>query len=109
LAGIPHSPEKPLLNPVGLPPIQQGLFCDLCQVEDLMQPDDEKILRITKEIVVKFIELGRVSPNNFDERFRSIFWTLKNTVVDASLPQPEFETLTKRIISDDDEDDDGEE
>ena len=72
-----------------------------------MQPDDEKILRIAKEIVVKFIELGRVSPSNFDERFKSIFWTLKNTVVDASLPQPEFEALQKRISVDDD--DDGEE
>jgi hypothetical protein len=74
-------------------------------MEEFMQPDDEKILRIAKEIVVKFIELGRVSPNNFDERFRSIFWTLKNTVVDASLPQPEFESLTKRITPDDEEDD----
>lgn len=69
-----------------------------------MQPDDEKILRIAKEIVVKFIELGRVSPSNFDERFKSIFWTLKNTVVDASLPQPEFEALQKRISLDDEDD-----
>lgn len=70
-----------------------------------MQPDDEKILRIAKEIVVKFIELGRVSPGNFDERFRSIFWTLKNTVVDASLPQPEFEALQRRVAPDDEDED----
>lgn len=51
-----------------------------------MQPDDEKILKVTKEIVVKFIELGRVSPTNFDENFRKVYWTIKNTVIDAQLP-----------------------
>lgn len=51
-----------------------------------MHPDDEKILRIAKEIVVKFIEIGRVSPGNFDQQFRSIFWTLKNTIVSAQVP-----------------------
>jgi hypothetical protein len=51
-----------------------------------MSPDDEKILKMTKEIVVKFIELGRVSPANFDENFRSVFWTIKNTAVSAQLP-----------------------
>jgi hypothetical protein len=51
-----------------------------------MHADDEKILKIAKEILVKFIELGRVSPTNFDEHFRSVFWTLKNTVVSAQVP-----------------------
>jgi hypothetical protein len=51
-----------------------------------MQEDDEKILRLTKEIVIKFIELGRVSPTNFEPHFRSIFWALKRTVIDAQLP-----------------------
>lgn len=50
-----------------------------------MQADDEKILRMAKEIIVKFIELGRVSPGNFDEHFRSVFWTLKDTVINAQL------------------------
>lgn len=50
-----------------------------------MHPDDEKILKVTKEIVVKFIELGRVSPTNFDENFRKVYWTVKSTVVDAQL------------------------
>ncbi len=48
-----------------------------------MNPDDEKLLRLSKEIIVKFIELGRVSPTNFEAHFRTIFWALKNTVVDA--------------------------
>lgn len=51
-----------------------------------MQADDEKILKVTKEIVVKFIELGRVSPTNFEENFRKVYWTIKNTVIDAQLP-----------------------
>jgi hypothetical protein len=48
-----------------------------------MHPDDEKILRLAKEIIIKYIELGRVSPADFDGQFRSIFWTLKSTIVDA--------------------------
>lgn len=52
-----------------------------------MNADDEKYLRMTKEIMVKFIELGRVSPTNFDAHFRSIFWTIKNTGVSAQLPE----------------------
>ncbi|MDY6909627.1 MAG: hypothetical protein SWC40_06780 [Thermodesulfobacteriota bacterium] len=51
-----------------------------------MNPDDEKILRLAKEIVIKFIELGRISPTNFESHFKSIFWALKNTVVDAQAP-----------------------
>ena len=65
-----------------------------------MHADDEKILKIAKEILVKFIELGRVSPTNFDEHFRSVFWTLKNTVVssqfsDLEIPPPSEEKPEK--------------
>jgi hypothetical protein len=51
-------------------------------------------MKLTKEILVKFIELGRVSPANFDEHFRSVFWTLKNTVVSAQLPNLDLSTPT---------------
>ena len=37
---------------------------------------DEQILRATKEIVVKFIETGRVSPTGFHDTFRSIYETV---------------------------------
>ncbi|MFH1103120.1 MAG: hypothetical protein V1714_05075 [Pseudomonadota bacterium] len=40
---------------------------------------DEQILRTAKEIVVKFIEVGRVSPTNFNEVFKSIFQTVKSS------------------------------
>lgn len=37
---------------------------------------DEQILRATKEIVVKFIETGRVSPAGFHEFFKSVYQTV---------------------------------
>jgi hypothetical protein len=51
-----------------------------------MNSDDEKILRLSKEIILKFIELGRVSPTNFEDNFKNIFWALKKTVVEAQAP-----------------------
>lgn len=48
-----------------------------------MNPDDEKILKIAKEVVVKFIELGRVSPSNFEQHFNDVFWAVKRTVISA--------------------------
>jgi hypothetical protein len=41
---------------------------------------DEQILRATKEIIVKFIEGGRLSPTAFHETFRSIYQTVEETV-----------------------------
>jgi len=67
----------------------------------MMQSDDETILRLTKEIIVKFIELGRVSPTNFEENFKSIFWTLKNTVVDARLPDLGSVTSGRNVSEED--------
>ncbi len=40
---------------------------------------DEQILRATKEIVVKFIENGRISPSGFHEAFKSIYRTVEKT------------------------------
>jgi hypothetical protein len=41
---------------------------------------DEQILRTAKEIVVKFIEAGRVSPAGFPETFQTIYHTIDQTV-----------------------------
>jgi hypothetical protein len=41
---------------------------------------DEQILRAAKEISVKFIEMGRLSPNAFPEFFREIYQTIEETV-----------------------------
>ena len=39
-----------------------------------MNADDERFLKAAKEVLVKFIEMGTVSPSNFDEKFRRIYW-----------------------------------
>ncbi len=48
--------------------------------KQIMKSIDEQILRATKEIVVKFIELGRLSPTNIHESFRDIYHTVDKTV-----------------------------
>ena len=41
---------------------------------------DEQVLRATKEIVVKFIEGGRISPAGFTDSFKNIYDTVHDTV-----------------------------
>ena len=41
---------------------------------------DEQVLRATKEIVVKFIEGGRISPAGFTDSFKNIYATVHDTV-----------------------------
>ncbi len=41
---------------------------------------EEQILRASKEIVVKFIETGRVSPAGFPEIFKTIYNTVEKAV-----------------------------
>ena len=41
---------------------------------------DEAILKVSKEVVVKFIEVGRLIPANFDETFKSIYKTVHDAV-----------------------------
>lgn len=45
---------------------------------------DEQILRATKEIVVKFIETGRISPTGFPEAFKAIYRAVDETVKNAA-------------------------
>lgn len=48
---------------------------------------DEQVLRTAKEIVVKFIETGRVSPTGFPELFQNIYQTVQNAVRETSDPE----------------------
>ena len=41
---------------------------------------DEQILRAAKEIVVKFIEVGRVSPTSFEKEFKQIHNAIASAV-----------------------------
>jgi len=45
-----------------------------------MASREEQLLRTTKEIMVKFIEVGRVYPTNFNETFRNVYETVAKTV-----------------------------
>jgi len=45
-----------------------------------MKPEDELILKVTKEIVLKYIEIGRLAISSFDEAFRGIYRTVEETV-----------------------------
>ena len=42
----------------------------------------EQILRASKEIAVKFIEVGRLSPSNFADTFKTIYQAIDETVRD---------------------------
>ncbi|MFC1516118.1 conjugal transfer protein TraB [Thermodesulfobacteriota bacterium] len=56
---------------------------------------DEQILRVTKEIVVKFIEAGRISPTGFHDTFKSVYHTVKETVKGAEeMPEQESDENT---------------
>jgi hypothetical protein len=58
-------------------------------VEDNMRPLDEHVLKVSKEIVAKFIEVGRVSPASFDDTFKSVFRSVKEAIVDNSTDEDE--------------------
>ena len=47
---------------------------------------DEQVLRATKEIVVKFIEGGRISPSGFTDSFKNIYNTVHETVKGSANP-----------------------
>ena len=47
---------------------------------------DEQILRATKEIVVKFIETGRVSPSGVHELFRDVYRTVESAAKGWNIP-----------------------
>ncbi len=38
-----------------------------------MDKIEKQALQVTKEIIVKFIEVGRISPSNFSDTFSSIY------------------------------------
>jgi len=60
-----------------------------------MKSIDEHILRATKEIIVKFIEMGRLSPSNIHESFKDIYATVNDTVK---------ENVTRTVPSNDKQD-----
>lgn len=55
---------------------------------------DEQILRVTKEIVVKFIETGRISPTGFPDAFKAIYRAVDETVK----PSPAVEAVDEKTV-----------
>lgn len=47
-----------------------------------MSSIDEQVLRATKEILVKFIEVGRVYPATFNDAFTNVYRTIHRAVKD---------------------------
>jgi hypothetical protein len=45
-----------------------------------MEKDTKEALQVTKEIVVKFIETGRISPANFAEIFPGVYQVVLQTI-----------------------------
>lgn len=45
-----------------------------------MKQEDELVLKVTKEIVVKLIETGRLSMSSFDEVFKKIHSTVRESL-----------------------------
>lgn len=52
-----------------------------------MRTLDEQVLKVTKEIVAKFIEVGRVSPASFDETFKNVYKTVKEAILSHALEE----------------------
>lgn len=60
-----------------------------------MDKDSKQALQVAKEITVKFIEIGRISPNNFPEHFSSIYNEVLRTITESpegGAPAKEAET-----------------
>lgn len=53
---------------------------DNTEVQTTKPVTDEAILKVAKEVVIKFIEVGRLTPANFDETFSLIYRAIQNTV-----------------------------
>jgi hypothetical protein len=45
-----------------------------------MKPVEEAVLKVAKEVVLKYIEIGRLPLTGFDEAFRSIYKTISETI-----------------------------
>jgi len=45
-----------------------------------MKKEDELALKVTKEIVIKFIEVGRLTVSSFDEAWENIYRSVTRTL-----------------------------
>ena len=45
-----------------------------------MKQEDELVLKVAKEVVVKFIEVGRLSVGSFDEVWNQVYGAIKSSL-----------------------------
>jgi len=57
--------------------------------EDDMRTLDEQVLKVAKEIVAKFIEVGRVSPGSFDDTFKNVYRSVREAIIAHSIKEEE--------------------
>ena len=61
-----------------------------------MDQIQKQALQVAKEIVVKFIEVGRISPSNFSEYFEPIYDDVYRTVTKAGItPSPDKDSAVE--------------
>jgi hypothetical protein len=52
-----------------------------------MKTEEEIALKVTKEIVIKYIEIGRLPLANFDESFRNVYRSVLETLRSEARPR----------------------
>jgi len=45
-----------------------------------VEKDQKQAVQVAKEVVIKFIEVGRISPSNFGENFKEIYDSVLSTI-----------------------------
>ncbi len=63
-----------------------GFICTLNE-ELPMKDERELVLKATKEIVVKFIEVGRLSVSSFAETWHNIYETIQGSLQETPKPK----------------------
>ncbi len=56
----------------------------MSNMDTIMDKEKQQALQVTKEIMVKFIEVGRVSPTNFAEIFPVVYQDVLRAVTSDS-------------------------
>jgi hypothetical protein len=51
-----------------------------------MTPEEDAVLRTTKEIIIKFIEAGKVSPTSFEKTFKDVNEVIRGSVRSGEAP-----------------------
>jgi hypothetical protein len=78
---------------VGQTHFPAGRFFSL--IKDIMDKTEQQALQVTKEIMVKFIEVGRISPTNFPEHFATIYEEVLQTVINK---RDDSNTIAPRCV-----------